>query len=531
VGQVVTGQVSSQRYRILEIKKGGFGIVYIAEDERGIKKAIKTFQARLLWSNADRERFSREALTWVMLDRHPNIVTLEYITDIEGFQCLVLELIAGGDLAGLLEKGPLSVEKALELALQFCDGMAYANKKLGIVHRDIKPANCLLSREGTLKVTDFGLARSFGQAAEESQGLSALGASDKHTMLGGTPRFMAPEQFHSDALLDVRTDVYAFGIMLYQMLTGDLPLKGNAAQEYFLGNRATSNLPEGIKRLILRCVEPQREKRPANFEEARKEIESLYQSLTGKISPHPRDPDPITDAAFFCNKGLSLKNLGRHEEAMSCYDRGLAIDPTDSVIWFNKGLALREKGRHEESIACYDQGLKGNSRYSPLWQGKGLSLSNLGRYEEALTCCDQGLEIDPRDSAIWCIKGVAFGKMSRNQEAVACFDRGLAIDPRNSNLWLHKGLALVSLGRREEAVVCYDRGLEIEPRETILWLNKGISLMDIGRREEAIACCDRGLEINPRVSMLWECKGLALKMLGRSRESEVCLQKVRELGD
>jgi serine/threonine protein kinase len=189
VGQVLHSSTTGHTYEVLEVKKGGFGAVYIVrKEDSGELYAPKTFQARYLWSDEDRERFEREAITWVMLDHHPNIVTARWVERIEGSPCLVLEYVHGGDLAQLLQKGSLPVERALELALQFCDGMAYAHHKLGIVRRDVKPSNCLLAKNGPLKVTDFGLARTFGQAQEEALGLSGLGLGVKtqYTMPLGT---------------------------------------------------------------------------------------------------------------------------------------------------------------------------------------------------------------------------------------------------------------------------------------------------------------------------------------------------------
>ena len=102
------------------------------------------------------------------------------------------------------------------MALQFCDGMAYAYRKLGILHRDVKPANCLLAEDGTLKVADFGLARAFGQVQEGLFGLSGLGLEVRaqYTTKAGTPQYMAPEQFRAGTQLDTGTDIYSFGMML-----------------------------------------------------------------------------------------------------------------------------------------------------------------------------------------------------------------------------------------------------------------------------------------------------------------------------
>lgn len=167
-----------QPFSVSEIKKGGFGVVYIIdyllEDiSLGIepsteskspgdflygldfrRSALKTFQAKYLWSDSDRERFERESLHWILLERHPNIVYARGLMKIEGFPCLWLEYLPQS-LAELLSKGPLPLKGSIEMSLQFCDAMFFANQKLGLVHGDIKPSNCLISQDGrTLKVSD-----------------------------------------------------------------------------------------------------------------------------------------------------------------------------------------------------------------------------------------------------------------------------------------------------------------------------------------------------------------------------------------
>ena len=463
VGRVLQSSTTARTYEVLGVKKGGFGVVYVARrEDSGTVYALKTFQARYLWSDEDRERFEREAVAWVMLDHHPNIVTAHSAERIEGFPCLVLEYVPGGDLGQLLQKGPLSGERALELALQFCDGMAYAHQKLGIVHRDVKPSNCLLAEDGTLKVTDFGLARAFGQAQEGVLELSGLGIEvrSQYTTPAGTPQYMAPEQFRAGAKLDARTDIYAFGVMLYQMLTADLPLIGSAAQAHIRENAASYKVPEDLLRLILRCVEPDPARRPADFSEVRKNLGGVYHTVAGRAAPAPAEPTPMGWVDWTL-KGIALGALGRYQEALACHERGLEINPRDSGLWHSKGVALGVLGRYEEALACYDRGLEINPRESVLWQGKGAALAELGRYQEALACCDRGLEINPRESGLWNNKGGALGALGRNEEALPCYERGLEINPRDSALWNNKGVALKALGRIREAEKCFRRAKEL----------------------------------------------------------------------
>ncbi|MFD2396331.1 protein kinase [Prauserella oleivorans] len=271
-------------WTVREVKQGGFGVVYLVERAGGAgMRAVKTFDARLLWSDEDRHRFEREAATWLALDPHPHVVTAHWLEHLEGFPCLVMDHAAGGDLGGRLRAGPLEPRDALRLGLQFCDGMRHAHDQLGIVHRDIKPANCLLTGDGRLLIADFGLARVFGR--QDGPGAPTDGP---HTTLIGTPRYMAPEQFVHGARLDTRTDVYAFGVLLLTMLGAGCPPPAKAAR-YLEESGCARELPPDLARLIADCVRPDPADRPSGFGEVRERLREAHGATVGTL---PRRPPP-----------------------------------------------------------------------------------------------------------------------------------------------------------------------------------------------------------------------------------------------
>src|SRR5260370_27665063 len=191
-----------------------------------------------------------------MLDRHPNIVQARTLVEIEGFPCLWLEYCPS-NLGDLLRSGPLSIDAALRLSLQFCDGMLHAHRKMGLVHRDVKPSNCLLSADNrSLKISDWGLSRVFRDIGGKTLGLAALSPEIDSQLTGaaGTPLYMAPEQFQIAARLDTRTDIYSFGIMLYEMLTKALPPVGHMAYSHVTQSSAAGEIPVNLRHVILRCV-------------------------------------------------------------------------------------------------------------------------------------------------------------------------------------------------------------------------------------------------------------------------------------
>jgi serine/threonine protein kinase len=194
--------------------QGGMGAVYRGTQVRLQRKvAIKIMRRDMAKDQGFEERFRREALAMAQLN-HPNIVNvIDYGEAGPEYLYIVMELIDGTDLVGVIRSGQMTQETALKLLPQICDALQFAHDN-GIVHRDIKPANILLTRDGRIKMADFGLAKRF-DAENSYRTQSGYGL--------GTPDYAAPEQFDPHGSIDHRADIYALGVMIYQMVTGTLP--------------------------------------------------------------------------------------------------------------------------------------------------------------------------------------------------------------------------------------------------------------------------------------------------------------------
>jgi len=171
------GEVIENRYIIEALHRGGMGLVYEAFDPETIRYyALKTFQEQFLWDEKVVQLFIKEAEIWVKLGKHPNIVTAELVKIIDGKPYIFLEFITGTDLEKLIGDRELGLKEAIEYAIQFCNGMDYAFKEIGLIHRDIKPSNCLINREGIVKITDFGLGKVLeGISGKDDGDIQAIG--------------------------------------------------------------------------------------------------------------------------------------------------------------------------------------------------------------------------------------------------------------------------------------------------------------------------------------------------------------------
>ncbi len=266
IGQIVG------RYRILEkLGGGGMGVVYKAEDTKlGRFVALKFLPEGVAADREAIQRFEREARAASALD-HPNICTLYEIGEHEGKPFIVMQYLEGLTLKHAIGGRPLNTPELLDLAQQLAQALEAAHTK-GIVHRDLKPANIFVTAEGRLKVLDFGLAKLLPRADD----VTASATLTKAGAAPGTLPYMAPEQLRGQPV-DARTDIYAFGCVLYEMATGQRPFRAELATELssdILNKtpvppvRLNPELPGKLEEIILKCLE----KSPENRYQSAKEV-------------------------------------------------------------------------------------------------------------------------------------------------------------------------------------------------------------------------------------------------------------------
>ena len=272
---------------------GGMGEVYRARDTRLRREVAIKILPPAFTSDPDRlARFEREARVLASLN-HPHIGSIYGFEEDDNVRALVLELIEGPTLAHRVANGPLPVSEALDIGRQIADALDAAHEK-GIIHRDLKPANIKMTPDGTVKVLDFGLAKldageGFSRDLTQSPTVTFNGTRDG--LILGTPAYMSPEQARGQAI-DKRTDIWAFGCVLYEMLTGRRAFEGNTFSDTIaavLEREADwSALPEGIapgvRRLLGRCLTKDLKHRQRDMGDARIELEPVPSSLPSQSS-------------------------------------------------------------------------------------------------------------------------------------------------------------------------------------------------------------------------------------------------------
>lgn len=267
---------------VSQIGSGGMGVVYRARDTRlGREVAIKVLPSDFSSDASRLRRFEQEAQSAATLN-HPNILAVHQLGTYQGAPYLVSELLEGETLREQLKQGPLSQERALDYAQQIADGLSAAHER-GIIHRDLKPENLFVTNDNRVKILDFGLAKLAEVDSGSSETVATLSLQTQPGMIAGTVGYMSPEQVRGEKL-DTRTDLFSFGVVLYEMVTGKRPFEGDTSGvtfEAILNRQPTpptklnAKVAPGLENIITKALEKDRDIRYQHASDIRADLKRL----------------------------------------------------------------------------------------------------------------------------------------------------------------------------------------------------------------------------------------------------------------
>lgn len=392
---VIDGQ-----YEVWEVhEQGGMGLVYrVLHRQWGIFLAVKTPRPELLTTDGFLDRFVAEAETWVSLGLHPHVCACHYVRTLDGVPRVFSEYVGGGSIADWIRDGRLyegdeaaAQARIVDFVIQLAWGLDHAHSR-GLVHQDVKPGNVLVDLDGTVKVTDFGLARAgAGTGARTGTDRPDADRPDGTVLVthgGLTLPYASPEQAAGERV-GRRSDIYSFAVSVLEMFTGEVTwLAGPAAEEALADHRAECAaggqnglaMPEGLAALLARCLRRDPARRPASLADVAGVLTDLYEQLTG--TPYPRPVPTAADlrADELNNRALSLLDLGRSEEAERVFEASLAADPRHLAATYNLGLHQWRGGvLLDDEFVARLEGVRADTGTDPWWARYLLAQAHLER--------------------------------------------------------------------------------------------------------------------------------------------------------
>jgi serine/threonine protein kinase/Tfp pilus assembly protein PilF len=531
------GKIIKNEYRIEEkIGSGGMADVYKATKlSTNEIVALKVLPDKLARDNEMVQRFHREIRLTSAL-KHPNIVQIIEDGEEYGIHYFAMEYVDGDDLSEIMRReGALSQQQAIGITTQVCNALEYAHGK-GIIHRDIKPENILLTKDGRVKITDFGIAK-----AADGTHLTKTGTAF------GSPEYMSPEQCQGDPKLDYRSDIYSVGVVLYQMLTGEAPFTGTIAtivhhhiyEPPTPPRQKNPAVPEWLDRVILKSLEKSPQLRYQSAAEMRRAISPDIQVDEEEVVQEPVTP-PIEETrklpgrfplwaialqmfsliliAGIClliwqhlitqreRKIAALLSAGKQYYKDEAYEE--CIDKMNSV--------LKLKPSHEEAknyIGQAEKQLRIEGHFTT-----GMSVFNIGLYSKCIQEMEEVLKEDPnhliakkqkeyaekliqiqseesgkRTSEEWFNMG--YEHQDKPHEAIIYYQKALDVEEysaTHSNI----GSIYASLGRRAEAVDEHQKAIKLDAENIYARIGLGNVYLDQGRYHDAIEQYEKAKEID-----------------------------------
>ncbi len=472
VGDIIDG-----RYEVISIiGQGGMGIVYkIHHREWNLELAVKVPLAHLVADERSKASFIREAQIWVDLGLHPNIVQCWYVREFGGIPRMFMDYMSGGSLRDWIAEGhvvPGQWDTVLDLIIQACDGLGYAYQQGVRVHRDVKPGNLLLSETGDVRVTDFGLVLGTPTGLPSKSTDRRDGATAPE-LEQGTPEYGAPEQWTWSTDIDQRADIYALGVILFEMCCGSRPFDDGSHQEppqVLIGRHISSpapdprelqpDIPDPLADLILTCLEKTPDHRPDSMSAFREALAEVYHTILGKSYRRsvPRPAELRSDALN--NRAVSLLDLGKREEAISLWAKALKLDVYHPESVYNKALLewVDCMITDDEAIRRLEEIKHASARANLYLAMIHLERAAADKAEEALEEAIQEPELSV-NSLIWRTLGdsrVAQQKYSKAEEA---YQRALELMSEELKERETRRLALIrETEQRTQAMLCWQRG-------------------------------------------------------------------------
>jgi serine/threonine protein kinase len=569
----VIGRRLSHYDVLADLGAGGMGVVYLAHDTRLDRDvAIKVLPTDRPLSPTARARFQREAMAASALN-HPNIITIYEVNSEGNTDFIVMEYVRGVTLASVVKKRKLALSEAIRYCVQIADALAKAHAA-GIIHRDLKPGNIMVTEDGLVKVLDFGLAKFDPTMATADDGITDAEATNPFTLtqpgaVTGTVAYMSPEQARGERV-DARTDIFSFGIVMFEMFSGHLPFIGPNSMAllhnlHFSPPRDLTQLrpdvPKPLVALIARTLEKKAEKRIQTMAEVATELRRGAAGLVdGPVTWHPSEAtiDMARSGSFsrrFSNlqiwlaaSGLLLLLLAGvaawrwHRKPMSSQQAGMQEAPVEDNAYALYRHA-REDLDHSDRDGNVDAALKLLDRavqLDPQSAASYAALSEAYGYKNTLNPDSQWMKLasEYANKAVSLDNYLAAGhvslgmvKMSAGDSAEAekQFHTAVDLDPKAAAPHRDLGLLYDKMGKSNQSSEEFKHALQLDPKDWKSYMDVGLGAYRAGQFKAAASAWEMALKLEPDNVPVLRNLGAVYHSMGRDDDAVAALQHALEI--
>jgi serine/threonine protein kinase len=494
--------------------KSGMGVVYLVTNRNHpIPFVLKTFQKADLNSV---QRFLTEAEAWVSIGIHPNIVKALFVDEVNEQLFIAAEYIAPDEynrntITDYLKQGRTSNQNIIKWVAQFCYGMEYAISKGLKSHRDIKPDNLMVDEEGNLKITDFGISKfdnefeQLKQINSRNQNIfnkiklsfkkqeveqSKVGLTSVGSFLG-TILYASPEQILDSKKIDFRSDIYSFGVVLYQLL-GAFPysLQGRSTIEHYALMHLTEPLIEinhPLSSVAYKCLSKNPSERYQSFREMVSDLKRVACDLNLKIPQNKNQPDNTLRELYI--QSYSFISLGDLKKAQKLINKYLEQDREDSSAWSLKGRIEFELGNTDEGIKAVLTSYNLDKFNSKTCNNLGLFYKKKGDLINSIRYLTEAVDIDPYNSGALANLAIAFEKKGDFPLAADLIVRAIQLAPDKKTLHFNAGNIAAKVSRQrhfEKAINILELLIKVDKDNTNNWFNLASNYWLTNQKEKAI---------------------------------------------
>lgn len=524
------------------VGEGGFGQVWKARDSKLNRMvAIKVPRAIKFTTTTEMERFLEEAKLVAKL-KHPSIISIYDVGTEKGLIFLVSEFIDGKNLAERLQEKKYSPEEAAKLVATVAEALQDAHDQ-GFVHRDIKPANILIDTNGQPFVTDFGISASTEKLVEGQ--IPSI----------GTRSYMSPEQLVGKSC-DTRADIYSLGVVLFELLTGNLPYTEPDEVKFKINvasgrNRAAldESIPIQLRRICERCLEPDRDDRFQTAEELANELKQFFVSksrlpiavagvliltiLSVAAFPYLRPDDSSSPSVSQKTANTDSEPANNSETAPVKTTASNLKSPTsvvgDQTTDIRTALTLGNQhlvaDRWQEALSEFNRVIELDAENpEALWQ-RGVCYFNLARIPEAITDLTFASELKPDDAEIRGYLSLALFRANRVADGIMQAEKSFELDRPVGAEYLsaclcERALRAEESGDKESAMADLNRAVEAAPNRAMNFDRRGVLNYNLNRRDAALIDFNEAIRLDSKTREFYLHRGLCLRALGREEDAE-----------